>query len=65
MKFGATITIFSILVAVAYGMLFSHAYPTVSIDGGIVTLCAVLGIATCLAAAALWRFVRGHYNKAA
>jgi hypothetical protein len=56
MKFGGTISIFSILVAVVYGVLFNVAYPTVSPDdGGIVALCALLGIATCLTAAGLWR----------
>ena len=65
MKFGANITIFSILVAVVYGILFSATYPAVSIDGGIVTLCALLGIATCLTVAGLWKFVRGLISPTA
>lgn len=62
MKFGAIITIFSTLVAVVYGILFSVTYPAISVDGGLVTLCALLGNATCLTVAGLWKFVQGNNN---
>src|SRR5262249_22079118 len=55
MKF-TTVTAFSILVAIGYGVLFSYMYPLVPIDGGLVGLCAILGLATSLLAVAAWKF---------
>ena len=57
MKFGAIMVVFSIVVAVVYGVVFSSVYPQVQIDGGIVALCAISGIVTCLMAAGLWNLV--------
>ena len=57
MKFGVTLTVFSIVVAVGYGVLFSRIYPQVEVDGGIVALCAILGLVTCLIVAGLWNLV--------
>ena len=56
MKF-ATVTIFSILVAIGYGVLFSYMYPLVPIDGGLVGLWTILGLATSLMALPAWRFL--------
>lgn len=49
-----TIT-FSILMATGYGVVFSIAYPLIPISSELVTLCAILGIATCLAALGIWK----------
>jgi uncharacterized membrane protein YagU involved in acid resistance len=57
MKFGAIMTIFSIVVAVIYGVMFSTIYPEVQIDGGIVALCAISGLVTCLMAAGIWKLL--------
>src|SRR5262245_23457618 len=57
MKFGFYVTVFSILVAIGYGVLFSYMYPLVPIDGGLVGLCAIFGLATSLLAVAAWRFL--------
>jgi hypothetical protein len=59
MKFGATLTLFASVVAIIYGVVFSKMYPLVEISSGIVMLCAVGGLATCLAAAAIWNRVMG------
>jgi hypothetical protein len=59
MKFGATLVLFATLIAIIYGVLFSKIYPRVEIEGGIVALCALLGLATCLAMAGVWKLVRG------
>ena len=59
MKFGATLLAFSSAVATVYGVLFSITYPRVEIDGGMVTLCALCGLLTCLAAVALWKLAMG------
>src|SRR6478609_7036838 len=56
MKF-ATVTIFSILVAIGYGVLFSYMYPLVPINGGLVGLWTILGLATSLMAVPAWRFL--------
>jgi hypothetical protein len=45
------------LVAIVYGVLFSTTYPEVEITSGIVSLCALLGLATCLIVSALWKLV--------
>jgi hypothetical protein len=57
MKFGFYVTVFSILVAIGYGVLFSYMYPLVPIDGGLVGLCAILGLATSLMVVAAMRFL--------
>lgn len=59
MKFGANIVIFSTVLAIAYGVLFSYTYPLVDVTSGIVSLCALSGLVTCLAITALWRAVMG------
>jgi uncharacterized membrane protein YagU involved in acid resistance len=57
MKFGATMMVFSVVVAVIYGVVFSKVYPEMQIDGSIVALCATSGVVTCLIAAGLWKLV--------
>ena len=59
MKFGATLSLFATVVAIIYGVLFSKIYPRVEIDSGIVALCALFGLVTCLAVAGLWKLVTG------
>lgn len=59
MKFGATITAFSTVLAIIYGVIFSITYPLVPVSSGIVSLCALCGLASCLAIMALWKFVTG------
>ncbi len=54
MKYNPTLLAFAALLAVVYGVLFSISYPLVEISGGIVALCALLGIVTCLTIAAIW-----------
>jgi hypothetical protein len=44
------IIVFAILMATAYGVVFSAVYPLIPISGEIVTLCAIFGVATCLTA---------------
>ena len=51
MKYSPTLLAFAALLAIVYGVLFSMS---VEISGGIVALCVLLGIVTCLVAAALW-----------
>jgi tellurite resistance protein TehA-like permease len=59
MKFGATLLLFATVVATVYGVLFSKIYPRVEIESGIVTLCALFGLVTCLAVAGLWKLLTG------
>jgi uncharacterized membrane protein YagU involved in acid resistance len=59
MKFGATFSLFATVVAIIYGVLFSKIYPRVEIESGIVALCALFGLVTCLAAVGLWKLVTG------
>jgi len=54
MKYSPTLLAFAALLAIIYGVLFSVSYPLVEISGGIVALCVLLGIVTCLALAAIW-----------
>jgi hypothetical protein len=58
-KLGAALLVFSTVVAIIYGVLFSITYPRVEINGGIVALCALFGLVTCLAAVGLWKLVTG------
>ena len=55
MKFGAALLVFSTFIAVIYGVVFSITYPRVEISNGIVTLFALAGLLTCLAAVGLWK----------
>jgi hypothetical protein len=59
MKFGATLLLFATVVAIIYGVLFSKIYPRVEIESGIVALCALSGLVTCLAAVGLWKLIAG------
>jgi hypothetical protein len=54
MKYSPTLLAFAALLAIVYGVLFSYTYPLVEISGGIVALCVLLGIVTCLSIAAIW-----------
>jgi hypothetical protein len=54
-SFLAKIIVFSVLVGTAYCVLFFKEYPLTAITREIVTLCAVLGLATCLAAVGIWK----------
>jgi hypothetical protein len=63
MKFGATLSLFASVVAIVYGVVFSKMYPRVEISSGIVMLCAVAALATCLAAAAIWNRVTGSKSS--
>jgi hypothetical protein len=54
MKYSPALLAFAALLAIVYGVLFSYSYPLVEISGGIVALCVLLGIVTCLAVAAIW-----------
>jgi hypothetical protein len=57
MKYSPTLLAFAALFAIIYGVLFSISYPLVEISGGIVALCVLLGIVTCLVAAAIWNVI--------
>ena len=43
------VAIVSLLLGILYGVLFKQIYPLVPIDAGIISLCAILGLTTCLA----------------
>jgi hypothetical protein len=49
------VAIVSLLFGIGYGVLFKQIYPLVPIDSGIVSLCAILGLATCLAGVGAWK----------
>jgi TIR domain len=51
------VAIVSLLLSIGYGVLFRQIYPLVSIDSGIVSLCAILGLTTCLAGIGAWKVV--------
>jgi hypothetical protein len=57
MKLGAYVAIFATLLAIGYGVLFSRMYHLVEIDGGIVGLCAILDVVTCLLALGMWKLL--------
>jgi hypothetical protein len=57
MKYSPTVLAFAALLAIVYGVLFSMSYPFVEISGGIVALCVLLGVVTCLVAAAIWKML--------
>jgi hypothetical protein len=57
MKAGAVLLVFSTLTAVTYTVVFHNLYPLVPLEGGIITLCALAGIATCLIIAGVWKLV--------
>jgi hypothetical protein len=55
MKFAAGIVVFSIILATIFGVAFSMVYPLVEIDGNLITLFAVLGLAASLICVGLWK----------
>jgi hypothetical protein len=59
MKYSPTLLAFAALLAIVYGVLFSFSYPLVEISGGIVALCVLLGIVTCLVIATIWSALTG------
>ena len=59
MKFGAILSACAAAVAILYGVLFSITYPRVEITAGIVALCALFGVLTCLAVVGLWKLAFG------
>lgn len=65
MKYSPTLLAFAALLAIVYGVLFSVSYPLVEISGGIVALCVLLGIVTCLAVAAIWNALTRPKTSAA
>ncbi len=54
MKYSSTFLAFAALFATVYGVLFTRSYPDVEITIAIVSLCALLGVVTCLILAAIW-----------
>jgi uncharacterized membrane protein YagU involved in acid resistance len=57
MKVAAGITIFSIVFAIVYGVVFAIVYPLTTISNALVSLFAILGLATSLILAAVWAAV--------
>jgi len=57
MKIAAGIVIFSIVFAIAYGVFFSIVYPLTTISNALVSLFAILGLATSLIIAGVWAAV--------
>ena len=55
MKLTAAVVVVSVVIATIYGLLFATIYPLVPIDGGIIGLCAVAGLATSLIGLGIWR----------
>jgi hypothetical protein len=64
MKVGLGLIVFSTLAAVGYGVAFSFIYPLTPIDGGLASLVAVLGLATCLVLAGLWKLLGKIFQSA-
>jgi len=58
MKTTAAIVVASIVLATAYGVVFSIFYPLVTITGSILATFAFAGLATSLIFAGLWKAVR-------
>jgi TIR domain len=56
------VAIVSLLFSIGYGVLFKQIYPLVSVDSGIVSLCAILGLTTCLAGIGAWKVVTKTAN---
>ena len=54
MTYSPALLAFAALLAIVYGVLFSFSYPLVDISGGIVALCVLLGIVTCLTMTTIW-----------
>jgi hypothetical protein len=66
MKYSSTLLAFAALFATVYGVLFSKSYPDVEITIAIVSLCALLGLVTCLILAAIWNaFMRSRPSSPA
>jgi hypothetical protein len=57
MKYTTGFLVFSVIAAVAYGVIFSMVYPLVQIDGNMISLFALLGVATTLICIGVWRAV--------
>ena len=51
------VAIVSLLLGILYGVLFKQINPLVPIDAGIISLCAILGLTTCLAGIGAWKLV--------
>jgi hypothetical protein len=58
MKVSVEIVVFSIVLATAYGVLFSIFYPRVAINGSILATFAFAGLATSLVLVGLWKVIR-------
>lgn len=52
-----SLTVFSVLIAVVYGDMFTYLYPSIKIDGGLITLFAFLGIATYIIFLIVWKIL--------
>ena len=57
------VAIVSLLFGIGYGVLFKQIYPLASIDSGIVSLCAILGLTTSLAGIGAWKVVTKIANS--
>jgi hypothetical protein len=61
MRIGLAVLVFAIVFATAYGVIFSFVYPLVPLDGSLISLFALAGVATCLVfmGARKWWFGKG------
>jgi hypothetical protein len=59
MKLASGIAIFSTILATLYGVLFSFLYPLVKIDVNLISLFAVLGLATSMGLVGIWKTLGG------
>jgi hypothetical protein len=57
-KVAAGLVVCAVVIALVYGVLFSLIYPLVDIDASLISLFAVLGLATCVLIKAVWSLVR-------
>lgn len=47
--------VLAVVLAITYGVIFSLAYPLVTIDGDVVSLMALLGLATSLLVVGIYK----------
>jgi TIR domain len=60
MRYAAGFFISSIVVAMVYGLIFSGVYQRVEIDGSLISLFVLLGLATTLVCSGAFRLAKAH-----
>lgn len=57
------VTVLSVALAVSCGVVFSIVYPMVPVDGRLVSLFAMIGLAASLSIFGLCRTISGRFRK--